>query len=77
MTIEYQNNVARFTDTVTIEEADGLLAWLASHPDARADLADCTHCHAAILQLLMAARPVLAALPRDAGLAIWLGAALP
>jgi hypothetical protein len=77
MSIEYHDNQARFSGAITVEEADGLLAWLAAHPHAEADLSACTHCHAAILQLLMAARPAISAAPLDAGLAGWLRAALP
>lgn len=77
MTIDYHGNRARLDGAVTIEEAEGLLAWLAAQPDAEADLSGCTHCHAAILQLLMAARPAICAAPADAGLAGWLRAALP
>jgi hypothetical protein len=62
---------------VTVEEAEGLLAWLLAQPGARVDLAGCTHCHAAVLQLLMAAAPRVAAWPDDAGLAAWLRPALP
>jgi hypothetical protein len=77
MAITYHDNLACFDGAVTVEEAEGLLAWLAAHPHGEADLADCTHCHAAILQLLMAARPAIGAAPKDSSLAGWLRSALP
>ena len=76
MAMTYQRNVARFADTVGIEEAETFLAWLHDHPKAKLDLTDCTHIHAAQLQVLMASRLRIAKWPRDAALTAWLKSAL-
>lgn len=76
MGIRYGDKQAILEDIVTVEEAEGLLEWLQTHPDATIDLAACTHLHAANLQVLMAAKPTIAAWPADAGLADWLKRAL-
>lgn len=76
MPITYLKNVALFDATVGVEEAETLLAWLQTHPRGKADFAACTHLHAAPLQVLMAARPAVAAWPDDADLNAWLATAL-
>lgn len=77
MTITYHNDCAQLSGAATVEEAEGLLAWLLEQSAPRVDLSGCTHCHAAVLQLLMAAAPRVAAWPDDAGLAAWLRPVLP
>lgn len=72
MAIEYQKKRVRLIDYVTVEEADGLLAWLQNHPKGGVDLRACAHLHAANLQVLMAARPAILAWPDDVALAGWL-----
>jgi hypothetical protein len=70
-------------DTVTadgaaiVEDALTLLEFLQSHANAKVDLGACTHLHTAVLQVLLAARPEIVALPREAFLARWLAQALP
>lgn len=77
MAIAYSDTVATLTEIVSVEEAEGLLEWLQAHPGGAVDLAACTHLHAANLQVLMAARPKIAAWPADAALAAWLQTSLP
>jgi len=72
----YKRNLACFTDTVGVEEAEGFLAWLQTHPKLKLDLSACTHLHAAQLQVLMAARLPIAAWPADGNLMVWLKSAL-
>lgn len=72
MSIEYKKNVARLTGVVDVEEAEGLLQWLQAHPQGELDLSACAHLNAANLQVLMAAKPVIAAWPTDESLADWL-----
>ena len=76
MAMSYRGNVARFADTVGVEEAEAFLAWLHEHPQPKLDLSACTHLHAAQLQVLMAARLPIAAWPEDGSLMMWLKAAL-
>lgn len=72
MPIDYRKNRAVFLDMVSVDEAEALLAWLQDKPQARADLAGCTHLHPANLQVLMAAGCRVAAWPADATLRSWL-----
>ncbi|WP_426112890.1 hypothetical protein [Massilia sp. PWRC2] len=76
MAITYTDDLARFDDVVSVEEAEGLLQWLQEHPHGRADLSACTHLHAADLQVLMAGAVAVLAWPRDAILRSWLCCAL-
>ena len=76
MAITYEGNAAHFADTVGVEEAEVLLAWLQQHPRPTLDLEACTHLHAAQLQVLMAARIPIATWPHDAALTAWLKSAL-
>jgi hypothetical protein len=77
MAIEYQKRTAQFLDTVGVEEADALLEWLQKQPKGRIDLSACTHLHAANLQVLMAAKAVIGAWPKDANLRVWLKSTMP
>lgn len=76
MAIHYQKNRAIFDGNVSVEEAEDLLQWRQSHPDGEVDLADCTHLHAAVLQVLMAAPVAVPAWPQNEDLTVWLRAAL-
>jgi hypothetical protein len=42
-----------------VDEADALHRLLLSDPTARLDWTQCNHLHSAILQLVLAARPIL------------------
>lgn len=76
MAIEYENDVARFSGTVSVEEAETLLQWMQQHPKSVADFSACTHIHAAALQVLMAAQISVTAWPNDEHFKNWLTAAL-
>jgi hypothetical protein len=76
MGIEYTKKAARLSGFVSVEEAEGLLEWLQANPKGKLDLADCQHLHAANLQVLMVARPNIAAWPENTDLALWLRHAL-
>jgi hypothetical protein len=76
MAIVYKKTTAVFQDTVTVEEADGLLEWLLKGTKHSVNLAECQFLHCANLQVLMAAKPIIAAWPKDANLRVWLEAAL-
>jgi len=77
MPVTYDENKAVFDGTVTVEDAETLLEWLQDHQHGTADLAACTHLHAADLQLLMAAGIRIAQWPADDDLKTWMKAALP
>ena len=76
MAMSYRGNVARFADTVGVEEAEAFLAWLHEHPQPKLDLSACIHIHAAQLQVLMAARISITKWPRDPALTTWLKSVL-
>ena len=76
MAIAFKKTKAVFKDIVGVEEAETLLEWLHKHPKGKIDLSSCTHLHTATLQVLMAARPSITALPPDSHLAGWLDSAL-
>ncbi len=76
MAIAFKKTKAVFQDIVGVEEAEILLEWLHKHPKGKVDLSSCQHLHSAVLQVLMAARPSILALPSDALLAAWLDSAL-
>ncbi len=72
MTIVYKKKTAVLSDLVSVDEAEGLLAWLIKNPKGTLNLAACNHVHAACLQVLMAANAPISAWPRDTDLAVWL-----
>ena len=76
MAIVYARDAACFADTVSVDEAEALLAWLQENPKPYLDLEACSHIHAAPLQVLMAAQPAVGLWPRDPALAAWLHSAL-
>lgn len=76
MGIKYEKNIARLTDFVSVEDAEGLLEWLQIQPKRKLDLSHCKHLHTANLQVLMALRPNISAWPEDAALAAWVRGAL-
>lgn len=69
MSVRYLKKYAALEDVVTVEEAEGLSAWLLDHPRPAVHLAKCTHLHSAALQVLLALRPALVAAPPDPVLA--------
>ena len=72
MPIEFKKNRLVFRDAVQVEEAEALLEALQKKPTTQVDLAACTHLHAAVLQVLMAARPFIDKWPQDPELRTWL-----
>jgi hypothetical protein len=76
MGIEYKKNLAVFTGDVIGDEAEGLLQWVSDNPRGKIDLAACTHLHTANLQVLMAAKPSIKALPEDESLSAWIDSAM-
>lgn len=72
MPIRYDDARAVFDGHVAVDDAEPLAQWLAVTPAGAVDLAACDHVHAAVLQVLMALRPPVAAAPADP----WLAGAL-
>jgi hypothetical protein len=76
MPIEYKKNLALLREDVLVDEAETLLEWLQKKKSARVDLSACSYLHSSILQVLMAASPVVASWPADPDLCRWLQSAL-
>lgn len=61
MPIRYTKTRVHFEDRCAVEEALGLVDFLNAHPRAKVTLAKCTGVHTALIQVLMAFRPVVLA----------------
>ncbi|MBK1693192.1 hypothetical protein CKO09_00340 [Chromatium weissei] len=72
MPFEIKKTTLIAAELLTVEDAESLLEWLLKHPRGRLDLTACIHLHAANLQVLLAARPKIAAWPQYAPLSTWL-----
>ena len=69
MPILYEDRTARFDGICTVEEALDFAEFLRAPAPAQVDLSTCQHLHSALLQCLLAFRPVLKAPPADSFLA--------
>jgi len=76
MPIERVADCAQCTGVVSVDDAERLLGLLQDDAPLTVDLSECTHLHAANLQVLMAASPAVVAWPSHAHFAMWLRAAL-
>ena len=76
MPFETKKKTAALTGHCTVEEGEPVLAWLLATPGARLDLSACEHLHAAVLQVLLVARPKITKYPPAGPLAAALAAAL-
>lgn len=76
MAIVFKRDRVVFSDMVGGEDAEQLLEWLQKHPKGKIDLAACTHLQPANLQVLMAAKRPIFAMPKDKQLADWINSAL-
>jgi len=72
MAIRYLKKHAALEGHVSVEDAEALAQWLREQRTPAVHLGKCEHVHAAVLQVLLALRPRIAAAPSDA----WLAAAL-
>lgn len=57
MPIKTKGKTAALSGIITVEEAQTLHEFLLEKKDAKIDLAETTHIHTAVLQVLMTARP--------------------
>jgi hypothetical protein len=72
MGIRYQKKSATLLGLVCAEDAEILLNWLKSRPEAAVNVTRCKQMHAAVLQVLLALQPKITGVPADP----WLRAAL-
>lgn len=71
MPLEFRRSEVCLSGSCTAEEALDLAEWLAKRKRSKANLADCTHLHTALLQTLLAYKVQISAPPNDAFLATW------
>ena len=76
MPITFKKDRVVFSEMASGEDAERLLEWLQKHPKGKIDLCECTHLQPANLQVLMAAKRPIVAMPKDRLLADWLSSAL-
>jgi hypothetical protein len=76
MPIECKKKVAYLKGVCTVEEAETLLMWLNDTPGGRINMKDCQYLHTAVLQVLLAARPLLSAQPQNEFLSRWVSTTL-
>ncbi|WP_119679340.1 hypothetical protein [Indioceanicola profundi] len=76
MTVRWENEVIYLEESCAVEEAETLLELLLTNPGAPVDWSGCRHIHTSLLQVLMAVRPPVQGVPRDAFLEHWIGPAL-
>ncbi len=69
MAIRYLKKHAALEGVVSVEDAEALLQWLRARPEPAVHLGKCEHVHGATLQVLLAVKPKLVALPKDPWLA--------
>jgi hypothetical protein len=73
MAIRYLKKHAALEGHVAVDDAEALATWLRGQAAPAVHLGKCEHVHAAVLQVLLALRPRIAAAPADARLAQALG----
>ena len=73
MPLVFTGNLLRFEDACTVEDATEFIEYLRNSESPEVDLSGCTYLHTALLQLLLLARPRIAAAPTDPFLARWVG----
>jgi hypothetical protein len=72
MSITYNKTGVVFTEFVAVEEAEPLLEWLQKRKSTKVDLGSCTHVHASVVQVLLAAKAKISVWPQDVELKMWL-----
>ena len=71
MPLEFRNDEVVLVGSCGAEDALELVDWLSKLELPKVDLAACTHLHAALLQTLLAYKPVISAGPEDPFLGRW------
>ena len=72
MSVRLDGNFIILEGPCRVEDAEPLLGWLQADRGRMVDLAGAEHLHAAVLQVLMALRPVIQGTARDAFLRDWI-----
>ena len=72
MSVGLDGDRIRLVGPCRVEDAEPLLVLLQSDRNRPVDVAEATHMHAAVLQVLLAFRPPLVGSPQDAFIERWL-----
>lgn len=76
MAIRFARTHAHFEGRCAVEEALALVEFLRKHPRGKIALGKCTSMHGALLQVILATRPIVSSLPPDPLLAALIAAAV-
>lgn len=63
--IHYSKDTAKFGQSVQVELAEELFAWLIAKPKRKVDASQCEHLHSSVLQVLLMCKPKLTKLPAN------------
>lgn len=72
MPVTLSKNVATLSGLVSVDDAEPFAQWLRDTRRPMVRMAGCTHLHTAVLQALLAARPVIISPPTEPFLARWI-----
>lgn len=76
MSVRLNGSIIIMEGLSRVEEAEPLLAWLQADGSRIVDLTKAEHVHAAVLQVLMALRPIIRGTGRDDFIQHWIAPAL-
>ena len=72
MPINYKKTVALLEGHCEIDEAEALLEWLLENPKGKLNLKSLEHPHTALLQVMMAIKPMISSWPEDQQILSWI-----
>lgn len=72
MPITFNETEAVFTGECKVADADSLYEWLQKYPEGKVRMGQCTHFHAALLQVLMAVKATIVEPPENLLLRRWI-----
>ncbi len=72
MSVRLDGNVIHLQGPCRVEDAEPLLSLLQADIERTLDLTDAEHLHAAVLQVLMALRPAIRGIAKDAFIRNWI-----
>ena len=64
MTLRFTKRTAYLENSVAVEDAEPLLAWLLENRDGGVNLSRCDHFHAAVQNVLVTLQPRISAWPK-------------
>ena len=72
MSISYKKTVAVLDGHCEIDEAETLLEWLLENPKGKLNLKSLEHPHTALLQVMMALKPMISSWPEEQQISSWI-----